>query len=76
MTPEALRAFRRAHGWTQAELGARVGYSAGAIAAMETGRRRVALRLQLMLEPLGGPAVARGGLPLYAHAKGEGEAGR
>lgn len=64
MTASQLREFRRAKGWTQAEMASRTGYSGAAIAQMETGVRRVSLRLRLVLEAYGAPPVPRGlGVP-------------
>ncbi len=45
MTGEALRAVRKQRGWTQAEVSARLRVSQAYVALVESGRRRMPLRL-------------------------------
>jgi len=52
-----LRDLRAARGWSQAELGARVGVSRQAIIAIETGRFDPSLPLAFKLAQLFGLAI-------------------
>ena len=50
ITKEAIRAWRRSRGLTQAEFGALLGWSENTVAKIETGRRRISGTELLFLE--------------------------
>ncbi len=54
-----LRAYRRKHGLTQAELGVRVGINEGTILDIEANRRKTSARVVALIEGL----LARGRAP-------------
>lgn len=61
MTPETLRAFRRAEGYTQQRLACALDVSTRTIEDWEAGRRTPPVYLALAL------AALRAGLPAYTH---------
>lgn len=54
LVPAALRAYRKAHGLTQARLAALLGVSRVTVARVETGLRRPPPALVRALEKIGG----------------------